>query len=202
MTTTMTHNKRVAETLSAIVPRVKSNLARMERLVERATHEIRITIGRDLLKAKALIDKKGLSWPKWLKGNFALSESTANRYVYVAKQFLADRSTRFTPITEQLRKRNPNYALPRRSVDEVDFEPAGKTILDGISNGIFIERTLTESKEKGLKKKMALELVDAGFRALSIKAHSDTGGSDEVMRRLSEVRAALKDAIEDGDVYL
>lgn len=186
----------MGQTLRALVPRIRTNLKKMEVIAERATTEIRRAIGRDLVAAKKLCIGSGVDWWNWLDNNFAMARITANRYMSLAN----DRSS-VTSITEHLRKKSPNYALPRQSVTDIEEDMAGKKILSGISTGIFVERTLTVSKEKGLKKKMALELVDAGFRALSIKAHSDTGGSDEVMRRLTEVRTTLKDAIEDDDIY-
>jgi hypothetical protein len=201
MNKTITHrndDKRVGQTLRAIVPQIKIKLKKMEKIAELATTSIRREIGRDLITARTLCDKTKVSFTKWLDNNFAMHQATAFRYISLAE---SPRSREYTSITEHLRAENPNYALPRQRVDDIDFEPAGKKILSGISTGIFVERTLTESKEKALKKKMALELVDAGYRAISIKAHSDKGGSDEVMRRLTEVRDTLKDAIQDDDIY-
>lgn len=194
-------DRRVGQTLRALVPRIKGNLKRMEKIAEQVTYDLRRKIGADLRAAKKIVDSGKATehtWAEWLEKNFTMSYQSANRYISLAG---VPRSSGYTSITEHLRDKNPNYALPRQSVNDFENEAATKKILSGISTGIFVERTLTVSKEKGLKKKMAIELVDAGFRALSIKAHSDTGGSDEVMRRLTEVRTALKDAIEDDDIY-
>jgi hypothetical protein len=191
-------DKRVGESLRAIVPRVRVNLKKMEKIAELATTNIRREIGRDLISARTLCGKAKVSFTNWLDNNFSMHQSTAMRYISLAG---SPRSREYTSITEHLRDKNPNYALPRQSVTDFENEAAGKKILSGISTGIFVERTLSESKEKGLKKRMALELVDAGYRALSIKAHADKGGSDEAMRRLTEVRATLKGAIEDDDIY-
>jgi hypothetical protein len=47
--------------------------------------------------------------------------------------------------------------------------------------------------ERALQKKLALELIDIGYKALATKLHPDKkGGSREAMRRLNDVRALLK----------
>jgi hypothetical protein len=68
--------------------------------------------------------------------------------------------TRTRSQTEILRDRNPNVGLPRQKVNEAPI----RNILDDIDTKIFAERQQDAAKESRLKKAMALELVDAGFR--------------------------------------
>jgi hypothetical protein len=183
----------LAESLKVIVPRIKKNLKEMEKIAERATTNVRTAVGRDLNKAQKIVLGKGGNWYDWLKDNFAMSRMTANRYMSLAK----DRS-QSTSITEHLRDKNPNYALPRQSVDE---QPV-RNLLAGIDVEILLEREKSERKEQRIKKLVALELIKAGFRALSLKLHADRGGTDDAMRRLDEVRKALKEAVEDNQINL
>jgi hypothetical protein len=185
-------NREVAETLQSIVSRVKRNLGKMQEIIKSETYNLRLEIGRDLIAARNLCQKSKITFKDWLADNFDMSSSTAYDAMKIAGS--SSRSQNFTSITEHLRHHRPTYAMPRQSVGE---DSATKKILGGISNDIFFERAREASKELQVKKKMAIELVDAGFRALSIKAHTDKGGSDDAMVRLNEVRKALKNAIED-----
>ena len=42
------------------------------------------------------------------------------------------------------------------------------------------------------RRKLFAELIECGFRALSLKKHPDHGGSNEAMRELVELRDALR----------
>jgi hypothetical protein len=43
-----------------------------------------------------------------------------------------------------------------------------------------------------LKYKLAMQLIDIGYKALATKLHPDKGGSGDAMSRLNEVRDRLK----------
>jgi DnaJ-class molecular chaperone len=43
-----------------------------------------------------------------------------------------------------------------------------------------------------LKYKLAMQLIDIGYKALATKFHPDKGGSRDAMSRLNEVRDRLK----------
>jgi hypothetical protein len=53
-----------------------------------------------------------------------------------------------------------------------------------------IERQKAE-KEAQLIHKMAVEIVNVGFRVLSVKLHPDKGGSHDAMRRLNQAKKLL-----------
>jgi hypothetical protein len=189
-------SRELAQSLQSIATRVKRNLGKMQEIIKSETYNLRIEIGRDLISAQDLCKKGKIAFKGWLADNFDMCETEAYNAIRIAKTATPDR--KFSSVTEHLRHHNPNYARPRQPVsDDGDDVADTRKILGGISDDIFFDRAKDASKELHLKKKMAIELVDAGFRALSIKAHSDTGGSDDAMRRLSEVRKALKNAIDD-----
>lgn len=54
-----------------------------------------------------------------------------------------------------------------------------------------------KEKEEVLRKKLGLQLIDIGYKALASKLHPDRGGSPEAMQRLNKVRDTLKGALRD-----
>ena len=52
---------------------------------------------------------------------------------------------------------------------------------------------LTRQQERDAEKKLALRLIDIGFKVLVKELHPDRGGSKDAMSRLSRVRARLKE---------
>jgi len=190
-------DRQITESLDVIVKRIKKNLALMVSIAERMTYDQQVEIGKDLLLAERKVTG---SWYRWLDKNFSMSIQTAKRYMLAArkereKHTIAGKR-RFRNITEALRDTDPTYALPRHKKNEQPI----RNIVDEIDTDIFAERQKTETKERRLKKEMALELVEAGFRALSHKFHSDKGGSDDAMRRLDEVRKILSHAITRNEI--
>ena len=188
-------NGEITESLTSITRRIRRNIAAMDKAVERFTLDKRIEIGRDLARAKKLIDRdQPGEWQVYLEQNFAWSLRTAHRCIsaWKSRKEIVDR--RFETATDFERSRNPNAALPRQKVKELPI----REIVDDIDDRVFAERAKNERKESKLQKSMALELIDAGFRALSHKLHADKGGNDDAMRRLSDVRKALKTMVNDG----
>jgi hypothetical protein len=55
-----------------------------------------------------------------------------------------------------------------------------------------IRETAVRRWENEVRRKLSLELIDAGFKALAIKYHPDRGGTSVDMARLSTIRDALK----------
>jgi hypothetical protein len=51
---------------------------------------------------------------------------------------------------------------------------------------------LKREQERELQRKLALQLIDIGYKALASKLHPDKGGSREAMSRLNAVRERLK----------
>jgi len=54
------------------------------------------------------------------------------------------------------------------------------------------DEELTRQEERVAEKKLALQLIDIGFKALASKLHPDKGGSRDAMSRLNRVRDRLK----------
>jgi hypothetical protein len=51
---------------------------------------------------------------------------------------------------------------------------------------------LSRQEERDAERKLALLVIDTGFKALASKLHPDKGGSRDAMARLNRVRDRLK----------
>jgi len=54
------------------------------------------------------------------------------------------------------------------------------------------DETLSRQQERDAERKLAMQLIDIGFKALASKLHPDKGGSRDAMARLNRVRDRLK----------
>ncbi len=54
------------------------------------------------------------------------------------------------------------------------------------------EEALTRQQERDAERKLALRLIDIGFKVLVKELHPDKGGSREAMSRLNRMRDRLK----------
>jgi len=57
------------------------------------------------------------------------------------------------------------------------------------------EQSLTRKQEREADRKLALRLIDIGFKVLAREPHPDKGGSRDAMARLNRVRNHLKECI-------
>jgi len=188
-------DQQITESLDVITKRIQRNLALMVTIAERATYDQRIAIGKDLRKAKLQMSHG--EFLGWMERNFTQNIRTLQNYMAEAEAAQKRRASHIKSQSDVLRERNPHYGMPRQKADEKPI----RNILDGVNVRIFAERADNEVKETRLKRAMALELVEAGFRVLSHKHHPDhSGGKDDAMRRLDEVRKALKSAITNNEI--
>lgn len=57
------------------------------------------------------------------------------------------------------------------------------------------EQSLTRKQEREADRKLALRLIDIGFKVLARELHPDKGGSRDAMARLNRVRNHLKECV-------
>ena len=122
-------------------------------------------------------------WTRWLKENFKLSRATAYDYMLAAER-MADPS--FVETTRQTLQDvvRPN-ARPRRKKLRAAFK-LHKSV------DLFAAEKKARADEVTLHRKLALELIDIGFKALAIRLHPDKhGGEHTAMSRLNRVRRDL-----------
>lgn len=175
----------VARPLKVLVPLIQTELADGDR----AGLEHYRQAGEMLLEAREQVASR--QWTTWLTKNFALSKTTAWRYMRLAE--LPKRSVHGT---------NENTlagAIGERGTDAArrvgGFRPIREFTARVPADRLSQERQ-TMDDEVRLHREVALQLIDIGFKALATRLHPDRGGSKEAMTRLNRVRAELKAVAE------
>jgi hypothetical protein len=177
-------NAKVARPLPALVPLIKQSLASA---FDAGLEHYRAA-GEMLLEAKSQL-RHG-EWGKWLRKNFELSQESARCYMRLAD---SKRAWNFKTLSDFVRQehyeRNPQ-------VGRYEYQSASRPTINA---GVNVSRLRLEAeereKERALQRRLGLQLVKLGYRALAIKLHPDVvGGSHSDMVRLQLVCERLKQA--------
>lgn len=179
-------SRAVARPLPVLVPLIQTELTAGDRAgLEHYRHA-----GELLIEARALVAP--FKWTAWLTKNFALSKMTAWRYMRLAE--VADvRGGRIVNDTTLRDAIGEKRSDANRRVGA--FRP-----IHEFTAKVDVERlnqvAQARADETQLHRKLALELIDIGFKALATRLHPDRGGSRDAMRRLNRVRDELKAVAE------
>ena len=169
--------RAVAHPLKVLVPLIKDELA----AGEAAGLEHYRQAGEMLNEAKEQVAHG--SWARWLTKNFELSQTTAKRYMRLAR--IPDDDDAFKSTTDG------RFRSYREIIGE---RPARVAWHDGVRENIerIRQETLSRQQARDAARKLAMQLIDIGYKALATKLHPDKGGSREAMMLLNEVRDRLK----------
>ena len=124
----------------------------------------------------------------WAKRHFPVSHTQVNYYMRLAK------STSYETISQMRRETQPS------SQSRPGFQPwhePVKQIVDRVdTETLNLKREeLKRADERDAQRKLALQLIDIGYKVLARTLHPDKGGSREAMARLNAVRDRLKNCI-------
>jgi hypothetical protein len=166
----------VARPLADLVPIIQKQLRLAHNAAEQAAKPYWFEIGKLLIEAKSQL-KHG-EFDSWCRLHFKFKATQRARYMRAAES--ADQNFR-SPENLSLEDhlKGTSYATgtkPRISVN-----------LGAIRQD---ELKRSEERERGFK--LAVELIDRGYKALTAELHPDKGGSPEAMVRLNEVREIIK----------
>jgi hypothetical protein len=180
---------RLSRSLKTLVPLIKEDL----RLATQAGLEYYRRAGDKLRECRKQVAPH--RWQAWLTKNFELSRTTAWRYMRLSEK-VEDGSVHhgeqggLRELTEQSVSRERSQRDATR-----EYRHA---IRDADVKDMFIPpRDNTREEETQAHRKLALELIDIGYKALATRLHPDhAGGSRIAMRRLNRVRDELKSVAE------
>jgi hypothetical protein len=128
--------------------------------------------GQKMLEAKAQL-RHGEFEP-WLKRNFKISARQCRTYMGLAETQNGS-ALPFSSLRDFVRQTsNPKRAARPQARAEWDAD------------------LLKRMEECEAKRKLALQLINAGYKVLAVEKHPDRGGSQEAMTRLNEVRDELR----------
>jgi hypothetical protein len=173
--------EEVARPLKTLARLIKADLAAGENYSETSVEYFR-QAGEKLIEAKKQLNRG--EWMDWLRDNFHKSANQAAIYMRLARQIHGGREFKsLRDMHQKMRTRHP-AGLPA----------AIRRLMAGLHVDLdeWSEKDIAEREQMQLMQKLARQVIDAGYRALSMKLHPDKGGSNEAMRRLTEVRALLR----------
>jgi Protein of unknown function (DUF3102) len=171
----------IARPLKVLVPLIKDELAKGDA----AGLEHYRQAGNMLLEAKDQIAYG--AWGNWLAKNFELSAKTANRYMRFARLDETEESTSVSgDRSGGLREAIGEKSYRSHAAWDPVFKAADRVNVDHVK-----QEQQSRDEEVALRRKLATELINLGFKALATRLHPDRGGSRDAMARLNDIRAEL-----------
>jgi hypothetical protein len=100
------------------------------------------------------------------------------------------RTLNFSSLNEFHRQSgSSNY---RSVTSKKDWHEPVKQIMSRVDVETLRQGEMKRADERDAQHKLALQLIDIGYKALASKLHPDKGGSRDAMARLNQVRDRLK----------
>jgi DUF3102 family protein len=175
------HTTAVARPLKVLVPLIKEELTEGDA----AGLEHFRRAGAMLVEAKDQVAHG--SWSSWLSKNFELSQNTAIRYMRLARMEAEQPAdSKFTHAGE--------YRGLRHAIGEPRAREAWRNVFkaaDKVNVNQVKQERQSREEEIEIRRKLALELIGLGYKALATRLHPDRGGSRDAMARLNDIRDEL-----------
>lgn len=182
----------VVQPLQTLIPLIRDDIARGREAAERAALPFYRAAGEKLLEAKAQLPHG--EFEAWIKRHFKITPRQARHYMQLAEQTAGQNGSAlpFSSLSDFVRHAsNPNYNRPsawhepvRQIVNGVDTETLNRA-----------RDEMKRAEEREAQRKLALQLIDIGYKVLARKLHPDKGGSPEAMTRLNAVRDRLRQCV-------
>jgi hypothetical protein len=195
MSSVVTHDeRRVARPLRVLVPLIKEDLKRGDAAAQEAAMPYYQAAGEKMLEAKGQMAHG--EFRSWVKRNFGIGQDQSGRYMKLA---IATRGTQksppeaFTSMNDFRRRHLGEDAVPGSQRDKDWREPV-KQIMGRVDvDTLNLHRSeMKRADERDAERKLAMQLIDIGYKTLAAKLHPDKGGSRDAMSRLNRVRDRLK----------
>jgi hypothetical protein len=175
------NGSEVARPLTVLAPLIREEI----KAGEAAGMENYRRAGEMLIEARERVNYG--EWRSWVKRNFHLSYRQAMKYVKLARESKGATS-RFSSLRE-FEGRPSRSPIP-------PWAEAAKPVVNQVNVEAQARENQSRAQEQQLVRTLRLQLIDIGYRSLSVKLHPDKGGSNEAMARLNRVRDMLKNAVE------
>jgi hypothetical protein len=202
-TLTKRTESKPARPLGVLIPLIRRDIKDAEAAAARCALPYQISAGEKLIEAKSQLERG--EWGRWLKQNFTFSDRTAGEWMRMARAQNGSMD-RFSSVHDFRMKTTPGFAeryeaAKRRyrvgSAADSEFTEEMKQRMERIRVEKLNTPISDDEREDKLEKKLALDLIDIGYRALALKLHPDKGGSADAMSRLNTVRDNLKSCVND-----
>jgi hypothetical protein len=191
---TTAESTTVARPLAVLVPLIKDDFTQ----AEAAGMPYYLKAGQKLLEAREGHFRGNITgFYEWAEKNFKKSQTTIRTYITL--KALAPRKS-FKSISEFHREEdglNRGNRMSGRVHREwtVPVDTVAQRAQDE-ARRLALEESLTRRQEREAERKLALRLIDIGFKVLAKELHPDkVGGSRDAMARLNRVRDRLKECV-------
>jgi len=180
--TLIKNDGQLARPLKVLVPLIKEEI----HAGDEAGLEHYRKAGEMLLEAKGQVPHG--EFMTWATRICDRSQATVNNWMALARKTRA--GAHFKTLSHSRGDTRPPGRAPewlpemKDRIDRLKLEKLSKPVTD-------------EASREKLKRKLALDIIDIGYRALSTKLHPDKGGSREAMATLNDARDDLKGAVSD-----
>jgi hypothetical protein len=178
----VTEPTHIARPLAVLVPLIREDLKQ----AEGAGMPYFRAAGEKLLEAKDQLAHG--EFKAWVTRNFSVGYQQASLYMKMVKRSSRDD---FSTLQE-FRRAHTGY---KQTVHPQPWHDPVKEAIGRVNIDALRQDALEKQKERALQRKLALSLIDIGFKALATKLHPDKGGSREAMARLNRVRKLLQQAV-------
>jgi hypothetical protein len=185
----------VARPLAALVPLIRQDLDAAKEAAASAGLPYYKAAGEKLLEAKGQLPHG--EFKDWVGRNFTVGYAQASLYMKMVDATRAlqkssrDENAGFASL-QDFRRKNTGY---KQTVHPQPWHKQVKEAVGKVNVEKLKQDALARADEKALQRKLALSLIDIGYKALATKLHPDKGGSREAMIRLNSVRDLLKKAV-------
>lgn len=188
MTQAAAIHRQITRPLKVLIPLIQSELQQGNN----AGYEHYTQAGLMLIEAKDQIPYGG--WGRWLAKNFELNPKTASVYMRWARQTKEQigRGTPEVPFRSLGEMRGDTER--RREQSQSPQQQAFRRVLRDITrdrDNFVQERQKLEDQIKW-NRKIALDFVEAGYRAMAMKWHPDHGGTKDGMAVVNRIRDEFK----------
>jgi len=171
----------LVRSLPILVPLIKEELEEGEK----AGLEHYRRAGEMLIEAKEQVNRG--EWDVWLKRNFALSATTARKYMRLVLVTQKEPRRSFSTLSAAVDPPRPHH-------QPVWHEPVRNAL-----SSVNIENLKRQQQERDKENKLVAQLkgqiIDIGYKVLATKLHPDKGGSAAAMSRLNRAKTELKGCI-------
>jgi len=177
-----------------LVPLIKEDLSQGAKAAEQAGTPYYRAAGEKMMEAKVQMTHG--EFGIWLTRNFKLSAVHARRYMRYARATADGENGRYESFSDFMRKDggDPTYG---KVVRKAGWHDAVKDTISKAAEDarrLALAESLTRQQERDADHKLALRLIDIGYKVLAKELHPDTlDGDRDAMVRLNRVRSSLKE---------
>jgi hypothetical protein len=190
MATSLATNEttQVARPLNVLVPLIKEDFLKAKEAADRASHPYFQMAAEKMCEARAQMTYS--EFTSWAHRHFGIKTAQADKYLRLGKYTGNYPSARVDSISDFQRRIGESPRGAERG--GASWHDPVKQILGRVDVNTLRDTELKRADERDASRKLALQLIDIGYKALATKLHPDKGGSRDAMSRLNTVRDRLK----------